>query len=545
MSPLSAVPHEAVPSVPSNAPVAVVGAGTMGAGIALVAAQAGHKVRLLDARPGAAAAAVETLDARLKRLVAKGIVTDERAQATANRLTVVSDVAELTGCAVVIEAIAENLDAKRVLFRQVEEVVADTALLASNTSSLSVTAVANGLRHPERVVGLHFFNPADRMKLVEVVRGEQTAPSALNAAERLARAWGKTPVSCSSTPGFVVNRVARPYYGEAQRLVEMRAADAATVDAVLRDCGGFKLGPFELTDLVGQDVNLAVSRSVWDQTFHDPRYAPTVLQQRLVDAGTFGRKTGQGVYAYTDSAVLDPETGRPAVPDEVHERHLAPRQVRYRGGWNVLLPVLQRARGVELVDLTEHPVGTGSQLLHAGADDDGCAQAPGLVLPSGGMVVETPTEGELGLDDDAVVADWLLDAEHASRICLAPLPGATPQTVNEAIGFLQAAGLTVTLVKPVAGLVVARTVAMLVNEAVDLVARGEASPDDVDTAMRLGTGYPLGPLEWGDRIGPLCVLAVLRALHDAEPTGRYRPSRLLVEAAQAGGLLRGGRHERR
>jgi 3-hydroxybutyryl-CoA dehydrogenase len=538
---LSAVPHEAVPSVPNDAPVAVVGAGTMGAGIAVVAAQAGHEVRLLDARPGAARSAVETLEAQLKRLAAKGVVTDERAQATAARLHPVDDVAELSGCGLAIEAIAEDLAAKRQLFSQLEDVLADTAILATNTSSLSVTAVANGLRHPERVVGLHFFNPADRMKLVEVVRGEQTAPSALSAAGRLARSWGTTPVHCASTPGFVVNRVARPYYGEAQRLLEMRAADAATVDAVLRDCGGFKLGPFELTDLVGQDVNLAVSRSVWDQTFHDPRYAPTVLQQRLVDAGTFGRKTGQGVYVYTDSGVLDPATGRPVAADEVRERHLAPRQVRYRGGWNVLLPVLQRARGVQVVDLTEHPVGTGSHLspLSTGKDDDGCAQAPGLVLPSGGMVVETPTEGELGLDGNAVVADWLLDADHASRICLAPLPGATAQTVNEAIGFMQATGMTVTLVRPVAGLVVARTVAMIVNEAVDLVARGEASPEDVDTAMRLGTGYPLGPLEWGDRVGPLCVLAVLRAMHDAEPTGRYRPSPLLVEAAQAGGLLRG------
>jgi 3-hydroxybutyryl-CoA dehydrogenase len=539
---LSAVPHEAIPGVPGGAPVGVVGAGTMGAGIALVAARAGHQVRLLDARPGAAQAAVDTLTARLQRLAVKGVVTDEHARTSAGRLSPVAEVAELAGCALVVEAIAEDIAAKRQLFADLEDLLADTALLATNTSSLSVTAVANGLRHPERVVGLHFFNPADRMKLVEVVHGEQTAPSALNAAERLARAWGKTPVRCSSTPGFIVNRVARPFYGEAQRLLETRATDAATVDAVLRDCGGFPLGPLELTDLVGQDVNLAVSRSVWDQTFHDPRYAPTVLQQRLVDAGAFGRKSGQGVYVYTDDGVLDPATGRPAAPDEVRERHLAPRQVRYRGGWNVLLPLLQRARGVDVVDLTEHPVGTGS--LHAtGAHlqgaDDGCAQPPGLLLPSGGMVVETPTESELGLDDDAVVADWLLDPERATRICVSPLPGATPQTVNEAIGFLQSTGMTVTLVRTVAGLVVARTVAMLVNEAADLVARGEASPEDVDTAMRLGTGYPLGPLEWGDRIGPLCVLGVLRALHEAEPTGRYRASRLLVEAAQSGGLLRG------
>jgi 3-hydroxybutyryl-CoA dehydrogenase len=535
------VPHEAVPSVRSGAHVAVNGAGTLGAGIALVAARAGHPRSLQDVRPGAAAAAVERLGSRLQRLAAKGVLSDGDARTTASRLTAATDLSDLAGCALAVEAIAEDLAAKRQLFAGLEDVLSETALLVTNTSSLSVTAVARGLRAPERLVGMHFFNPADRMALVEVVAGEQSAPSALAAAERLARAWGKTTVRCSSTPGFIVNRVARPYYGEAQRLLEMRAADAATVDGVLRDCGGFRLGPFELTDLVGQDVNLAVSRSVWDQTFHDPRYAPTVLQQRLVDAGQHGRKTGRGVYRYDEDGVAtDPTTRQPPAPVEVRERHLAPRRVRYCGGWNVLLPLLQRVRGVQVADLTGGDLGTVP-----GADagpveeEDGCAQSPGLLLPSGGLLVETPTEGELSQGSNAVVADWLLDPETATRVCLAPLPGASPATVNEAIGFMQATGMAVSCVRPVAGLVVARTVAMLVNEAADLVARGEASPVDVDTAMRLGTGYPLGPLEWGDRIGPLCVLAVLRSLHDAEPTGRYRPSLRLVEVAETGAPLRG------
>ena len=285
-------------AVQPDSTVAVIGAGTMGAGIALVAAQAGHRVLLLDVRDGAAAAAVDGLRAKLSMLAGKGRLDPAEARATAERLAVASSTADLAGCGLVIEAVAESLAVKRALFADVEAVVGADAVLATNTSSLSVTAVAASLAHPGRVVGLHFFNPADRMRLVEVVRGDATSDDVVEAAVDLARAWGKTPVLCTSTPGFIVNRVARPYYGEAQRMVEEGVADPATIDAVLREAGGFPLGPFELTDLVGQDVNLAVSKSVWEQTFQDPRYAPTIFQQRLVDAGRLGRKSGRGVFRY-------------------------------------------------------------------------------------------------------------------------------------------------------------------------------------------------------------------------------------------------------
>ncbi len=280
--------------------VGVVGAGTMGAGIAEVAARAGHRVLLLDAVEGAAAAALVALGGRLDRDVAKDRLDAAAADEVRGRLEVVTSADALAPCGLVIEAVAEDLEVKRDLFATLEKVVADDAVLATNTSSLSVTAVANRLREPGRLVGLHFFNPAPRMRLVEVVRGAATGPEVVESAMALVRAWGKEPVTCTSTPGFIVNRVARPFYGEAQRMVEEGVADAATIDHVLREVGGFPMGPFELTDLVGQDVNLAVSRSVWEQTFHDPRYAPTVLQQGLVDAGLLGRKTGRGVYDYAD-----------------------------------------------------------------------------------------------------------------------------------------------------------------------------------------------------------------------------------------------------
>src|SRR4051794_39302366 len=269
--------------------VAVIGTGAMGAGIAEVAARAGHAVRLHDARPEAAARAVEDLARRLDRDVARGRLEPTEAGAVLGRVRVVDRLDDLAGCGVVVEAVVEDLEVKRTLLRAVEDVagqgVGREVVLATNTSSLSITAIAAALRRPGLLVGLHFFNPAPRMSLVEVVRGDATDPKVVDTAAELVRDWGKTPVLCSSTPGFVVNRVARPFYGEAQRLAEAGVASPATIDAVLRDAGGFPMGPFQLTDLVGQDVNLAVSTSVWEQTYHDPRYAPTAFQRRLVEAG--------------------------------------------------------------------------------------------------------------------------------------------------------------------------------------------------------------------------------------------------------------------
>jgi 3-hydroxybutyryl-CoA dehydrogenase len=514
--------------------VGVIGAGTMGAGIAQVAALAGHPVLIHDVRPGAAENAVRTASDGLRRLVKRDALTPEDAEAACRRLEAAAQLGELARCEVVLEAVAEDFAVKVALLREIEAVVGDGALVGTNTSSFSVTALAGALGRPERLVGLHFFNPAYRMRLVEVVRGERSGPAYVELATNLMRSWGKTPVQCSSTPGFIVNRVARPFYGEAQRLVEDGAADPATVDAILREAGGFPLGPFELSDLVGHDVNLAVAGSVWRQTFHDPRYAPTVWQQRLVDAGHLGRKTGRGAYAYDPSGghasaavPLDPVSGEPAAP-WTSPRHLAPRYAVYDDGWNVMEPLLTRARdgGVRLLGEQpdeEEPWG-----------QDGCADHGGVRLPSGGRIVETTGETAASIGNDVVVLDWAHDAQTATRVAVAASSGARPETVAQAIGFLQAAGVEVSVVDDVPGLVVARTVAMLVNEAADVVQRGEASAHDVDVAMRLGTGYPRGPLEWGDAVGAQCVAWVLRALHDAVPTGRYRVGRGLELAAERG-----------
>jgi 3-hydroxybutyryl-CoA dehydrogenase len=375
------------------------------------------------------------------------------------------------------------------------------------------------------------------MKLVEVVRGAQSGRAYVELATNLMRCWGKTPVSCGSSPGFIVNRVARPFYGEAQRMVEEGVSDPATIDALLREAGGFPLGPFELTDLIGQDVNLAVAISVWQQTFHDPRYAPTVWQQGLVDAGWLGRKSGRGVYRYDESrghgngpVMLDPATECEPEP-RTAARHLAPRYAVYSDGWNVMTPLLTRAKSAGVAVLGAQPEDETPW------DDDGCADYQGLRLPSGGRVLETTGESAASIGNDVVVLDWALDAESASRVAISVSPGASADTVSQAIGLLQAAGVAVSVVDDAPGLVVARTVAMLVNEAADVVQRGEASAPDVDTAMRLGAGYPRGPLAWGDAIGASCVLLILRAMNEAVPTGRYRVGRGLEIAAERGSPL--------
>jgi 3-hydroxybutyryl-CoA dehydrogenase len=518
-----------VSPVREGAPVGVVGAGTMGAGIALVAARAGHPVRLLDVRPGAARAAVAVQRRRLDALSARGRMPEAAARDAGARLTVADRTTDLADCEVVVEAVAEDLAVKRALLAELETVVGEACLLATNTSSLSVTALAAGLRHPERVVGLHFFNPADRMRLVEVVRGDATSPTVVEAAVDLARAWDKTPVVCTSTPGFVVNRVARPYYGEAQRLVEEGVADPATVDAVLREAGGFPLGPFELTDLVGQDVNLAVTRSVWEQTFHDPRYAPTVFQQRLVDAGRLGRKSGRGVYAYDEAgrprdATPSTEPARPAPTGVVLQTFEG------RTGFDVMEPLLDRivAGGVaiEPVEMEER---------------DSDLPTPGIPLPGGGHLCETygpaPSGSYASEGRPVVLLDWAHDPATCTRVALSTSADCPRESVEAAVGLCQAAGVAVSLVGESPGGIVARTVSMLVNEAVELVGRGEATAEDVDVAMILGTGYPSGPLEWGERPG-VDVPFILERLHEVFPTGRYRLSPVFERAERAGRLLR-------
>ncbi|MFF7793576.1 3-hydroxyacyl-CoA dehydrogenase [Streptomyces sp. NPDC007991] len=490
-----------------SSPVAVVGTGTMGQGIAQVALVAGHPVRLYDALPGRAGEAADAIGARLDRLVEKDRLTAADRDAARARLLPAGALSELADCALVVEAVLERLDVKQDLFRELEDLVGDDCLLATNTSSLSVTAIAGALRAPGRFVGLHFFNPAPLLPLVEVVSGFATDVSYATRAYETARAWGKTPVACADTPGFIVNRIARPFYAEAFAVHEAQGADPATIDAVLRESGGFRMGAFELTDLIGQDVNESVTRSVWESFFQDVRFTPSLAQRRLVESSRLGRKTGQGWYDHRDGAERpEPDTAEKRQPPAyvIAEGDLGPA--------GELLALIREA-GIPVRDEDE---------------DDGTR----LVLPSGGQLALA--DGQTSVEfRDVVYFDLALDYRKATRIALSASQDTSPQTLAEAVGLFQALGKQVSVIGDVPGMIVARTVARIIDLAHDAVAKGVATEEDIDTAMRLGVNYPLGPFEWSRRLGRSWAYALLDDLHLRDPSGRYAPSLALYRHAHA------------
>ena len=308
--------------------VGVVGAGAMGSGIAQVAATAGHCVVLADASAGAVSKARDAMAASLQRLVEKRKLDSATRSTILERIQFVdvplgADVDVYRECDLVIEAVVEDLDVKRELFAKLDAVVSHEAILGTNTSSLSVGAIAGACRQPERVIGLHFFNPAPVMPLVEIVPSLATADDTRVRAQRVIESWQKTPVIASDTPGFIVNRIARPFYGESIRVLEEGVADVPTIDWALREIGGFRMGPFELMDLIGNDVNYAVTRSVFEAFFYDPRYRPSLTQRRLVEAGFLGRKAGRGYYDYRDGAPTSSPRMEPVLGRVIFERVVA------------------------------------------------------------------------------------------------------------------------------------------------------------------------------------------------------------------------------
>jgi 3-hydroxybutyryl-CoA dehydrogenase len=490
----------------TDAPVAVIGAGTMGAGIAHGAAAAGHPVLLYDAREGAARNAIDAIAADLARQVARGKLSRDAADALTGRIRALSSLAEAAPAKLVIEAILEDLAAKRALFAQLEGIVAADAVLATNTSSLSVTALAGGLRHPGRCVGIHFFNPAPVMKLVEIVRPLTASDAVVQTAFHTAQAWGKRALIVPSTPGFIVNRVARPFYAEALRTLTAPAG-VPDIDAALTESGGFRMGPFQVMDLIGNDVNAAVTRSVFDAFAYERRFAPSLAQQALVDAGWLGRKSGRGFYDYTP--------GAPAPAARDAEPGPRPSRVVVHGDLGVAAPLFELAVAHGLAPRRAE----GAEPF---IDVDGIA----VRLTDGALAAEQsrlrPT----------VLFDLALDYAACSRVVIAAAPGGD-DAAAAAAGFFQTLGKRVSILPDFPGLVVMRTVAALSNEAAGMLAEG-VSDDAIDLAMTLGTNYPFGPIGWARRIGWERLLTVLENLSRVLGAERYQPALMLRRLALAG-----------
>ena len=300
--------------------IGIVGSGAMGSGIAQVAATAGHKVVISDNSREALKKAESNLNAVLDKLVEKQKLSAEKRKTIAGNIRYVADLDELRESGLIIEAIVENLDIKKDLFRRLEKIVSNECILASNTSSLSITSIASAVKDPSRVIGIHFFNPAPLMPLVEIIPGIATNPKHVVEKKELIATWGKTPVVAKDTPGFIVNRVARPFYSEALRIYEEGIADMATIDWAMKSIGGFRMGPFELMDLIGHDVNYVVTETVWKEFYFDPRFKPSLSQKRLLEAGFLGRKSGRGFYHYTEGSSLPLPSEDKELGDEIFWR---------------------------------------------------------------------------------------------------------------------------------------------------------------------------------------------------------------------------------
>ncbi|WP_051243175.1 3-hydroxyacyl-CoA dehydrogenase [Azohydromonas australica] len=507
--------------LPLTKAVVVIGAGTMGCGIAEVAAVAGHRVYLRDNNPAALEKGLALVQRSLDKRVQRGRLDAAVRDAVFERIVPAAADTALHGVGLVIEVIVEDLEAKVAVLSRIEAQLEPEAIIATNTSSLSVTALAGRLARPERVVGMHFFNPATVLPLVEVIAGHSTAPEVTRCITDTARAWGKVPVACSSTPGFIVNRVARPFYGEALRVLQEQGASPVSLDAVLRESGGFKMGPCELMDLIGHDVNFAVTRSVYQGFFDDPRYKPSLVQKALVDAGWLGRKSGRGFFDYREGAA-------PPVPEEAGDQGVGPAQVRVEGHLGPAAALEDMLRSQEAIEV-QHTAGAG--LLRV----DGLA----LALSDG----RTATERSAVAGEPVVLFDLALDWSQCTRVALAAPLQASAEHLAKAIGLFTLLGKKVTVLADVPGLAVMRTVAMLVNEAADAVYQGVASAEDVDAAMKMGVNYPIGPMAWGRRIGLLHVLTVMQHLARAYGDGRYRPSIWLQRTVHASATVEGISHD--
>jgi 3-hydroxybutyryl-CoA dehydrogenase len=467
--------------------VGVLGAGTMGAGIAQLACRAGARTLLHDPIPEALQRGAEKARGGLQKEAAKGRITAAEAQAAAARLEVVADIEALAPCELVIEAAPELPELKRELYGRLSEIVSSECVLATNTSSLPVTGIAAGATNPERVVGMHFFNPAPLMALVEVIAGLRSSESALALADATGRAMGKTVIRATDGPGFLVNRCNRPFGLEALRLLGERIADIETIDRIVRLGGGFRMGPFELSDLVGVDTGFDVARSFYELSYGEPRWRPSPIQAQRVAAGLHGRKTGRGYYDYSGDAHRPPD---PEPPPRKGDAQVL-------GGG----PVADALRALA-------PGTSGPEILVEGLSGT-VAGEPFYALPS-------PARGEM--------QDAMAPASTGKQTSPAAQPSLTLVEVTGEAGdrVFTSLGLHTARVQPSAVGVLPRIVCQVINECAFALGEGVGSAQDIDTGMTLGMNYPRGPLAWAHAIGVEHVTATLDALWQEYREERYR-----------------------
>lgn len=508
--------------------IGVVGAGTMGSGIALAALYTGYRVVLQDAFP----AALEKGEGYIQKFLAK-----KEMAARGEALSLTESLDDLANCDVVIEAALEDLDVKREIFARVDEICQPAAVLATNTSTLSVTAVAAATQHPERVAGMHFFNPAPVLPLVEIVRAAQSSNATVDALVALAESMGKTPVVVTDTPGFIVNRVARPFYGEALRILGEGVASHAEIDDIVESGGGFRMGPVRLMDLIGIDINAGAMRSMYEQTFGEPRYRPHPIQMAKLAEGALGRKAGRGFYTYGDmpegEAIVEPEFGGGAGQVVISE-----------GSWAPGLAQLCAQAGYEVVPVADGDAEPAACIVIAGRAEEAARlvnwydQSLDPSIPLLVQCVDMPL---------SEIAAWM---QHPERLIgfdglfLATGKLATLSTTNrldderkkKAEALFATLGRRAIWTNESPALVLPRIVCQLVNEAAFAVLEGVADAETIDLAMRLGVNYPQGPLEWGAALGYPKILAVLDHLYAEYHEERYRACVLLRKWARVKNL---------
>ena len=493
----------------NNLILGVVGAGAMGRGIAQVAAAGGCAVLLFDANLDTATDASEFIGNMLERNVEKGRMSQEDAATAISNIQVVASIADLAPCQIVIEAVVESLEVKNVVFREIESSVSADTIIASNTSSLSVTTIAAACERPERIAGMHFFNPVPLMKLVEVIDGLCTAPHVADVLMDLGRRMTRTPVRVKDAPGFLVNQVGRGYNIECAHIASDGVASYAEIDRICREAVGFRMGPFELMDLTGVDVTHPATNLIYEQFYHEPRFRPATLMQMQLDAGLLGRKVGKGFYDYKE--------GKPEIEDEAFAPMFDGRPV-----WiSNVEPDASKKLAAIIVE--------AGAILETG--DAPSLDALILVTPIGGDATNSAVSE--GLDATRVVAvDTVFGLGQHRTLMKTTVTKA--DFVAAAHGLLGGFSVPATVISDTPGFIAQRAIAAICNIGCSVAQARTAAPEDIDMAVVLALNHPMGPLAFGDSVGGDTILKILRSIYSLTGDPRYRPAPWLRRRAELG-----------